>query len=151
MYPHHCRFIIRTDSDEVWYKSPARVEIIQISTPRQPFPAPRSFSSTPMPVHCPMSEHPSTAPRAAIPSPALLFFDADARAPPHVGAPVHQPLHRRSQSRAPLLRRRRPCTAPRRSTPHAVHRPTPEHRRGLQERVDNYFPTPTMSAWLTAH
>ena len=96
MYPLHCRFIIRTGSDEVWYKSLARVEIIQISTPRQPFPAPRSSSSMLMPVHHPTPELLSTAPRAAVPSPTLLFFDTDARAPPH-----------------------------------AVHRPTPEHRRVL--------------------
>ena len=91
MYPHHCRFLIRTGSDEVWYKSQPRVEIIQISTPRQPFLAPRSSFSMPTPVHRPTSEHPSTTPRATVPSPMLLFFDADAHAPPHAEAPVHRP------------------------------------------------------------
>ena len=105
-----------------------------ISTPRQLFPALRSSSSTPTPMHRPTPEHPSTAPHVAVPSPTLLFFGAEAHAPPHAGAPVHRPPRGRSQPRAPLIRRRCPCTAPCQSTPHAVHRPMPEHRRGLQER-----------------
>ena len=55
----------------------------------------------PRPVHRPTLEQPSTAPRAAVPSPALLFFDANTHTAPHTRAlPTLSTARHRSTTKA---------------------------------------------------
>ena len=89
-------------------------------------------------------------PAPTVPSPALLFFDAEARAPPHARAPVHRPL--RVVPSPTLLF----FNADARALPHARALPTPSiaPRRSTTEAFRSTqtaaFPAPTVSAWLTA-
>ncbi|XP_066320361.1 uncharacterized protein [Miscanthus floridulus] len=71
------------------------------TAPAPPFLGPRSSSSMSRPMHRPTLEHLSTASHAAVPSPVLLFFDADAHAAPHAGAlPTPSTARRRSTTEA---------------------------------------------------
>ena len=100
-----------------------------------PTPPPVPPEHHPAPTGTTVPRAPVHRPRAAVPSPALLFFDADARAPPHAGPLPHAidyptPEHRAVRALVPRPRRR-PCSSsskPALPPPRPLGARTPKHR-----------------------